>query len=580
MQSTFNQLLERRRNAPTHYAEERFDGRGIVICAGGERYFTCAWVLIQVLRRAHKCTLPIQVWHLGREEMSEEMRLLLVEEDIEVVDAEAVVARYPAKLQGGWPLKPYAIAQSRFREVLYLDADTVPLVDPQIAFAWREYRDTGLLLWPDIVDLKATNPVWARLGLEPVNQVSVDSGVLLVDKARAWEIIDLVVLMNEHCDELYDVLYGDKDTFLLSARYLNRPFGMIRERPFRFGCDMVQRDLAGDPFLHHRTGSKWLLNRTNRPLSSPTLMPVCETALEDLRKRWSGLVFHAPQRSSRARAEETRLINVRTFRYKPGPANERDLELLPGGRIGKGASLERNWAVIERDGTLLLKLYAGRREYATLEKVADCSWQGESGAPGSDIRLEEGGQDNGSSAASFATTGRSAEGLVCALLHPSLFAAGFNAEHAAGLKAALALLNDTHDDVPEQLERQTRRLRLSEQWQVLINSDTGSGARCPEQCNFPPADGAARPQAGLLRAQLVHFGHDRRARTRPAADVRPGDAVGSRQWTGDAGRLFSRCLFTKLCRGPDRGAGCRDRASFRLCARPREPHRGAGRRPC
>ena len=90
--------------------------------------------------------------------MSEEMRLLLVEEGVDVVDAETIVARYPTRLRGGWPLKPYAIANSRFREVIYLDADTVPLVDPQLAFTWEAYRDNGLLLWPDIVDLRATNP--------------------------------------------------------------------------------------------------------------------------------------------------------------------------------------------------------------------------------------------------------------------------------------------------------------------------------------------------------------------------------------------------------------------------------------
>jgi hypothetical protein len=89
--------------------------------------------------------------HLGNREMSEEMRVLLTEEGIEVINAEAIVARYPARLAGGWPLKPYAVAQSRFREVLYLDADTVPLVDPKTAFEWSHFRDNGLLMWPDIV---------------------------------------------------------------------------------------------------------------------------------------------------------------------------------------------------------------------------------------------------------------------------------------------------------------------------------------------------------------------------------------------------------------------------------------------
>src|SRR5580704_3963696 len=44
-----------------------FAGRGIVICAGGVRYLTCAWVLINMLRRL-SCTLPIEVWYLGEKE--------------------------------------------------------------------------------------------------------------------------------------------------------------------------------------------------------------------------------------------------------------------------------------------------------------------------------------------------------------------------------------------------------------------------------------------------------------------------------------------------------------------------------
>jgi ADP-heptose:LPS heptosyltransferase len=41
-----------------------FRGQGIVICAGGIRLFTNAWVCVQLLRRLG-CRLPIELWHLG-----------------------------------------------------------------------------------------------------------------------------------------------------------------------------------------------------------------------------------------------------------------------------------------------------------------------------------------------------------------------------------------------------------------------------------------------------------------------------------------------------------------------------------
>ena len=39
----------------------RFAGRGVVLCAGGDIYFPCAYVCIALLRRAG-CTLPVELW--------------------------------------------------------------------------------------------------------------------------------------------------------------------------------------------------------------------------------------------------------------------------------------------------------------------------------------------------------------------------------------------------------------------------------------------------------------------------------------------------------------------------------------
>ena len=138
---------ERLDNRPA-FPEDRFAGRGLVICAGGQRYFTCAWVLNWLLRHVHQTKLPIQVWHLGRQELSEAMQVLLEEQGVEVVNAETVLERHPATIAGAWPLKPYAIANSRFREVILLDADAVPLIDPAVIFDFDLYRDSGLLFWP------------------------------------------------------------------------------------------------------------------------------------------------------------------------------------------------------------------------------------------------------------------------------------------------------------------------------------------------------------------------------------------------------------------------------------------------
>jgi hypothetical protein len=465
MTGTLRQAVIERLRSPTRYPQSRFEGRGIVICAGGLRYFVCVWVLVAVLRRVHRVDLPIQVWHLGRGEMSEEMRLLLEGLKVEMVDAEAVVARFPARIAGGWPLKPYAILHSRFREVLYLDADTVPLVDLSSIFDWELYRGSGMVMWPDIVDLKAASPIWRTLDLEPRDHVSVEAGILLVDKDRAGDVLDLAVLLNEHAEEVYAAVYGDKDTFLLASLLLGRTPTLVPHRPFIFDVDLVQRDPWGDPLLQHRTGAKWNLNEPNRALASAELMPHCTQALAELRERWSGVVFNAPQRTQQALAEEAQLVAVRDFLYIPQGAEGRKFELLPAGRVGEGrGDFEQHWAIIERNGLPILQFYSSTRLTVELNRCADGSWQGFCLMPvGFQAqRIEMSAHRTWPNVE--ARPIKSAAELVSALLDSSLFAAGFDAERGHKLRAALTLINDCFDDVPEQIDARLAALVVAQQW--------------------------------------------------------------------------------------------------------------------
>lgn len=110
------------------------DGRGIVICAGGARLFTCAWVLIAMLRRHLGCRLPIEVWHIDPAELGPPMQALLEPFEVDVVDALQVAQRHPVAVLGGWQLKTYALLHTRFQQVLLLDADNLLVADPATLF--------------------------------------------------------------------------------------------------------------------------------------------------------------------------------------------------------------------------------------------------------------------------------------------------------------------------------------------------------------------------------------------------------------------------------------------------------------
>ena len=488
----FRQRLQERLSSPQSCPGGRFSGRGIVTCAGGPRYFTCVWVLIWVLRRVYRTPLPIQVWHLGASEMSEGMRAALEEEGVEVVDAETVIARHPARVARGWPLKPYAIANSRFQEVLFLDADTVPLADPAAVFDWSPYRDCGLLLWPDIVDLAAENPIWAKVGLAPRECISVDSGILAVDKARAFPVLDLAIFLNEYWEELYDILHGDKDTFLIACRLLGYPEAMMAHRPFNFDYDLVQRDPQGDAFLHHRTRTKWNLRSPNRRLALAALEGDCAAALAELRRWWSGVIFHAPARSEAARAAEAALVATRRFDYLSGMPAARTLELLSGNRVGEGrAEYEQHWAVVERDGRLVLQFYSDVQLHVELGQLEDGSWRGGTVvAPHFSARLVP-----QSAAQSFPHRGekriaRTAADAVAALLAAATTAAGYDEGAARDLAAALALLNGAFDDVPEEL---TARLPPDALWREGLGQLAGELAAARERRLALASENARHP---------------------------------------------------------------------------------------
>ena len=182
--------------------------------------------------------------------------------------------------------------------------------------------------------------------------------------------------------------------------------------------------MNGDPLFHHRTASKWKLFGENRPLVAPALNADCEKALAELRRRWSGVIFHVPERSEQAQAEEAKLIELRRFRYQTS-SETRWLELLRGGAIGEGRTeMEQHWAVIARDGTLVLQLYSGSRLAVELFAQPDGSWRGGSlGDPGEARLIPEKAWRSWPGA-----DRRSAAAEIAALLDPSLFASGFDPE--------------------------------------------------------------------------------------------------------------------------------------------------------
>jgi Mannosyltransferase putative/Glycosyltransferase family 9 (heptosyltransferase) len=315
-----------------------FAGRGVVICAGGPRLFACAYVCARMLRFLG-CQLPIQFWHLGAREMDDDMRAVAAELGVACIDAERLRERRPARILNGWELKAYALLHAPFREILLLDADNVPVCDPTYLFDSAEFKARGAVFWPDYQRLAPDRSIWSICEVAYRDEPEIESGQVLIDKPAVFAELALTMWMNEHSDYFYAHIHGDKGTFQMAWRKLDRLYAMPAYGIESLDSTMCQHDFVGRRLFQHRNMDKWRLDGSNPRIRGFLYEDQCRAALADLRQRWTGIVAPPP----RATGVST-LLGGETFRYRRVGLDDRPLQFLDGGRIGEGAaSCERSW---------------------------------------------------------------------------------------------------------------------------------------------------------------------------------------------------------------------------------------------
>ncbi len=319
-------------------------GRGIVICGGGVKYLTCAWVCVNLLRRL-RCELPIQFWHLGPREMPDGVRTLLEPLGVTFVDALAVRERRPVRTLNGWELKPYAILHSDFREVLLLDADNAPVSDPTYLFDAPQYLQHGAVFWPDFGRLGRDRSVWRLSGVEYRDEPEFETGQVLVDKSRCWAELNLTMWMNEHSDYWYRHVHGDKETFHIAWRKLGRTYAMPARGIHALHGTMCQHDFEGKRVFQHRNLAKWSLSGNAR-VRDFQWEDLCLEFVEQLRRAGGHRLLAGFPTPSGPLATE---LGGKRAVYTRVGYETRPIFLGPDGSIEGGGGREQFWA-IEGDG--------------------------------------------------------------------------------------------------------------------------------------------------------------------------------------------------------------------------------------
>lgn len=294
------QLLERLEGSTPYPSAQ---GRGVVICFGGHLMTANAYICLRRLREVS--SLPVELFHSG-EEIPEFVRTAWSREfsGIRFVDVSRLdPALYPGAMTEvsfrGWPIKPYAIYLSSFREVLLLDCDNFPLQDPEPLFSAPSYQEKGVLLWPDMLSARYNHDsLLDDLGLpRELNQAGpeMEAGQILMDKERCWKALTAACLLNsdDFRSQVYPRTLGDKDLYRLCCELTSTPYHLLEHPVAEVGTGYITRQVPGTSHsfhLPHRSGpfkrigllqfapdgSPLFFHRTTRPWNPYLLIPVAD----------------------------------------------------------------------------------------------------------------------------------------------------------------------------------------------------------------------------------------------------------------------------------------------------------------
>lgn len=173
-------------------------------------------------------------------------------------DLDVDIRTFKSSFRVGFSYKIGAILESHFDDVLFLDADNVLVVSPDVLFQDKHFLSEGVMTWADLWGYKcrshhwpvaADNPegvmlcgqsswpdhvIWpvADLVWQPSRFYSqeITSSQLLFDRHRHRIALELALFMTES-KFIQNILYGDKDTFRVGLLMSNNGFYFSEEMP-------------------------------------------------------------------------------------------------------------------------------------------------------------------------------------------------------------------------------------------------------------------------------------------------------------------------------------------------------------
>lgn len=390
-------------------------GRGIVTLIGTMKYFPAGYVLCRMLRTLG-CSLPIEAWFLGRVELDHRMENLLQELGVRCVDATQQHVAWEPRTLGGWQCKARAIAGSEFDEVLFLDADQVPVDDPTKQL--ERIAEHDVVAWPDFKNqwgYDCHRVAWEVLNLpvpgrsvdipnhdKPTDYTPWETGQMFVRKSKAWKYLLASILFSDHSDWWYPQphgrsqwpVYGDKSTFLFAALAMKQGVTMPGDSTLfgvKEGGGFDQYDLSNPDrlFFQHRCQPQSKIRITGMNSSQGLVQAdLFDRSIAELKSKWKPSIWNWDDQS----ADDTRRAEKECGEYfaHGGKFGSRRVTLKKAGEIGGVQGL--HWRIIGVNGRHLLVVsdaymaiavceeyengWIDRERNISLQHTAPSEWEG------------------------------------------------------------------------------------------------------------------------------------------------------------------------------------------------------------
>ncbi|CAI5740554.1 unnamed protein product [Hyaloperonospora brassicae] len=264
-------------NIPGELIEGQKEGqRDGVVMVVYPKLVPSAYATVWTLRKVLKCQLPIEIWYLdtefeNKQDAMKPLKALAVNNEISIITLRKIMDRHAS----GFRAKVFAIYNSHFERILFLDADNVPSRDPSFLFSSPEFVENGAVFWPDfwhpghtIFNINNQSILWELLDMPFIDMFEQESGQILIDRRRHAEALELVKFYTFYQPSYFDqmkLVHGDKDLFRLAWLKLDASFHMIKTPPAIAGkivngtfcgLTMVQHDAQGNVLFLHRNSHK------------------------------------------------------------------------------------------------------------------------------------------------------------------------------------------------------------------------------------------------------------------------------------------------------------------------------------